>query len=133
MADIAPITCVAVKVVYQETHPAGVAILQGQLVLPDSVTGRLKLANGTAGQQVKGSGLALTKASIGQPVTVLYIGLVDVGNVLTALAFGAELYASATAGALADAAAAQPYHVGRVVPGNASITPDKLLAVNTLA
>lgn len=60
--------------------------------------------------------------------------IVDLGDALDALAIGATVYASETAGAMANAVSATGgaanVRIGTVIPGRAAVTADKLLKVD---
>lgn len=92
--------------------------------------GTVTPANGTTSTEANFQGIATIKSErVGQAVTVVRDGLLDVGDALDALAFGAPVYLSDTDGTLADAAGTVSVIVGRVVPGHGSLTADKLLRV----
>jgi hypothetical protein len=93
--------------------------------------GTVTPANGTTSTEANFQGIATVKSTrIGQAITVVREGLLDVGDALDALAFGAPVYLSDADGTLADAAGTVPTVVGRVVPGwGNGATADKLLKV----
>jgi hypothetical protein len=132
MADLTKPTVSAVSVVQvieQHTLPVepGTTIEAGQLVGINS-SGRLVLADADTGP-VLTKGIALTSsAKTGGVVTFLQKGLVDVGNILSGLAFLASVYSSGTAGLMADAAVGGLAAVAEVVPvWGASSAADRLL------
>lgn len=85
-----------------EVRPAGVAVTAGQVVYLESATDTYKLADADAtGELLVPRGIALTGASIGQPLTIARAGNVTIGATLTK---GVAYVASATAGAIAPAA-----------------------------
>lgn len=135
MADLS-ITATAVHLVESprepRTYPAGAAVDAGAPVYLDS-NGKVQegQADGTSGERAI-IGLAVTSAAAGDlPVTVAQAdALVDVGNALSALAMGATVYLSDTAGAMADAAGSVSLVVATVVPAWGATTADKLLRVS---
>lgn len=94
--------------------------------------GRVTPANGSGAGEATFEGIAVNKSTrIGEAITVVRDGLLDVGNALSALAIGALVYLSNTDGTLADAAGTVSVVVGKVVPawGNPPSGADKLLRV----
>jgi hypothetical protein len=73
---------------------------------------------------------ATKSVAAGQSLTCVYRGVVDPRGALDALAFGAQVFLSDTAGTMADAAGTVSTVLGNVIPGWASgATPDKLLRI----
>jgi len=112
--------------------PAAVAINALQPIKYDT-NGKWILADAS---DIAGLGLrcavATRTVAIGEPLTGLYQGIMDVGLGSTdfqALAFDAGVYASDTAGGLDTAAGTVSRLVGTVIPGWANTTADKLLRV----
>ena len=66
----------------------------------------------------------------GGAVTVVKAGIVDVGDALGTINFGANIYLSDTDGTLADGTGTKTKVVGRVEPGWASTTVDRLLRID---
>ncbi len=99
-----------------EWYPAiaAVALTAGQLVYLNT-SGKYALALATAAPTLKLMGVALSTVAAGQPVSILKKGHLA-GYTLSALAYGALIYASDTAGA-ADTAAGT---VSRII---ASVSP----------
>lgn len=126
-ADVTP-----VLVIEQLTGPTGEVLTAGQYTRLNTSTGKWELGNGTTSTEVGNiKGLTLTSASpAGEAVTVLKRGLVDLGEALAGMAFGAPVYLSDTDGTLADAAGTVSTIIGYVVPAWASTTADRLLYVN---
>lgn len=92
--------------------------------------GTVTPANGSSAGEAGFEGIATVESDrVGQAITVLREGIVDVGEALAALAIGAPVYLSDTDGTLADTAGTVSVVVGRVVPGWGSLTADKLLLV----
>lgn len=108
---------------------AGVAITAGQIIRQNtSGKGALSDANAGSGAE-KAIGLALNAGGVGQGISYLQQGRVY-GFDLSGLAYGALVYLSDTAGALADApSTTNSVPVGRVVPlSNSDLT--KVLELN---
>lgn len=94
--------------------------------------GTVTPANGTDSTESNFCGFATVESDrIGQAITVVRNGLLDIGNALSGVAFGAPIYISDTDGTLSDSAGDSTVDViiGRVVPGWGSATADKLLRV----
>ena len=130
MADLTAVTYIhLVEAVEQvRTYPAGEAITQGQVVSFNS-TGKVVKARATTGP-ILSKGIALTTAGAANlPVAVLRDGIVDVGNILGGLAFGAFAYASDTAGVLEDGSVNSLAAIGEVIPAWGATTGDKLLRI----
>lgn len=109
----------------RKTYVAAVDLVPGDLVYIDSTGKANKAAGGVAGTAVV-AGVALKPASAGFGVTCMVQGSVY-GFDLAAVAFGAQVFLSNTAGALDTAAGTVSFVVGRVLPvGNA----EKALFVN---
>ena len=125
-ADVAP-----VKVLEQYTAPAAEAITVGQVVRLDTTAGTWTLANGSAAGEARGLGIAISAANqAGIAITAVIKGVLDMGDALGDLTYDDDVFLSDTDGTLADAAGTVSLIVGRVVPGFASTTPDKLLRVD---
>lgn len=118
----------------KRTGPANEALAKGNVVVEDATNGRLKKADASTGLQVNAGGICIESATVaGLTVSYVQEGIVDVGDALAGLSIGALVYASDTAGGLADAAGTQSSVVGRVIPGwGNGATPDKLLSVRTI-
>lgn len=95
--------------------------------------GSVTPANGTDAAESNFQGMATNESNrVGEGITVVRDGLLDVGDALAGLAPGAPIYLSDTDGTLTDDAgdATVDIIVGRVEPGNTtSGTPDLLLRV----
>ena len=121
MADLT-ITADNVRVVkradeHQHTAPAVEAIVAGQYIRW-STAGKFELGNATAAGEVGDGFIAERDAAVGEPCTGLKgPTLLDVGDALSGLAYGASVYLSDTDGTLADAAGTVSTVVGKVVPG----------------
>jgi hypothetical protein len=127
-ASVAP-----VQVHEQLTGPAGEVITKGQFVRLNTTTGLFELGNGTTAAEGRRGGIAIESAPVaGLAITVVTKGILDMGNALGSLTYDDDVFLSNTDGVLGDAAGSVSYVVGVVVPGFASLTPDKLLAVGGL-
>jgi hypothetical protein len=95
---------------------AGVSITAGQAIRQNTSSGKAALADANAGSGAeKAIGLSLNAAGAGQGVSFIQRGKVY-GFDLSGLAYGALVYLSDTAGALADApSTTNSVPVGRVV------------------
>ena len=92
--------------------------------------GTVTPANGTTTTEAAFQGLATIESDrVGQAITVVRKGLLDVGEALANLAIGAKVYLSDTDGLLADGAGTVSTIVGEVVPGWGSLAADKLLRI----
>lgn len=138
MADLAaPTRCKVVKAIWEEPAVAydANAASPGKVVgLDSNGLSALAIADGSSGADEPLIGIVATVDGIGAggAMTVLRKGLLDCGDIFSAVAYGAPVYLSgATAGRLADAAATQAIKIGRVVPvRNNTSQPDKLLLVD---
>lgn len=127
MADLTITKCRQVEVIQQFTGPAVEAIAVGQRCRFDATTGKVALGNGTNAAEARRGGIATHAAAIGESVTIINQGLVDIGEAIAALDFGALVYVSDTDGTFADTAGTVSVVAGQVVPGWGSPTADKLL------
>ena len=118
-----------VVVLDQFTGPAVEAITAGQWVRLDPSTGKVALGNATTLAEAAPGGMALSAAAAGQVVTVVRAGIVDTGDALSGN-YGADVYLSDTDGVLADATGTKTKVVGRIEPGWANTTADKLLRID---
>lgn len=92
--------------------------------------GTVTPSNATTTTENVFQGVATVKADrVGQAVTVVREGILDVGEALAALAYGAPIYLSDTDGTFADTAGTTSVIAGRVVAGWGSLTADKLFHV----
>lgn len=119
-----------VKIIKQSTAPAGEAVtVTAPWMRLNTTTGYLELGNATTAAEAKRGGIALHAAAVGEAVTIVEDGVLDVGEALAALAFDAPVFLSNTDGMLADAAGTVSVQIGKVVPGWAATTADKLLQI----
>lgn len=114
---------------HQHTAPAGEAITAGQYVRLNTTTGKFELGNGTTSGEVGNKGYVAGRSVAAGETLTAYTGacLMDMGEALAALNFGALVYLSDTDGTLADAAGTVSKTVGVVHSGWAATTADKLL------
>ena len=112
---------------HQHTAPAGEAFNAGQYIRWNTSTGKFELGNATSSGEVGDGFIAERTAAVGDPATGLKGPVIlDVGDALSSLNYGASVYLSDTDGTLADAAGTVSTVVGKVVPGWAG-TAKKLL------
>lgn len=124
--DVAPI-----YVVEQLTLPAAEAISAGQPVRLDTTSGKATLANATSAAEGRVIGIAVSTAGVGEAVTIVKRGLVDLGDALTAQAIDALVQLSNTDGTLdVGGVPTGAYNVGRVYPAFGATTADKVLLVD---
>lgn len=110
------------------------AINAGQYCRIDVATGRIALGNATSAAEVgRGGGIAIKTAVTGGALSVVRRGLVDVGNALNAMAYGAVVFISDTDGTFADSAGTVSTVVGYVHPGGAESPRSKLLMLTVNA
>lgn len=96
------------------TGIAGVDLTAGEIVYFNS-SGKLVKTNAGAAGTAKCAGMVLETKKAGQATAILVRGHVG-GVTVSGLAYAAKVYASDTAGELADAAGTVSLHVGTVVP-----------------
>lgn len=114
-----------VKVIEQHTWPNGESLTKGKYGRLSSL-GKAELGNATSAGEVGFGGIVVGEDGA-NTVTIVRKGLVDVGEGLASLAFGAAVYLSDADGTFGDAAGTVSTIVGRVVPGWSNTTADKLL------
>lgn len=114
----------------QFTGPVNEAVALGQYVRINTTTGQVELGNGSSAGEARNGGLALHAAVIGETVTAVRKGIVDVGEALVNLTYDDDVFLSNTDGTLADTAGTATLIVGTVVPGWAATTADKLLRLD---
>ena len=101
----------------------------GQFGRQNTSTGKVELGKATSQAEGLGGGVALKSGTVGRTISILIQGTLNLGNALSAVAYGAPIYLSDTDGKLATAEGTKRKVLGYVVPGwgNPSGTPDKLL------
>lgn len=114
---------------HQETLPANVAVpIATPMVTQDPTTGNWVLALATSAGALGTPAIAAHVAAAKQALTAYRAPcILDLGEALAGLAIGAKVYASDTAGTLADAAGTVSRVMGTVVGAFGNTTPDKLL------
>jgi hypothetical protein len=111
--------------------PANEALGAGEAVRVDATTGKYTPGNGTTTTEAAVRGIACNTADYANAtITVMKRGILDVGDALDAMSYGAPVYLSDTDGSLDTAAGTVSTLVGFVIPGWGATTADKLLAVN---
>ena len=132
MADLVITQADQVQVVQQHTGPAVEAITEGQRCRFDATTGKIALGNGTTAAEIAPGGIAVHAAAIGEALTIINQGIVDVGAALDALNYGDPIYVSDTDGTFGGAATDSTVDtiVGRVVPRWNTTSGEKLLWLN---
>ena len=132
MADLTITTCTPVKIIEQLTGPANSAVAVGNAVYLVAASGKFGLADENGAAPLNEPEGVSIKAALQQndTITVVKKGYLDIGNVLTALNYGAPVYLSATAGLLADADPGNAVVIGEVWPAFGNTTADKLLRVD---
>ena len=131
MADLAAVTAnevAAIEVIEQFTGPAGEVIAAGEIVGIDDATGQIVRADADAVILPKGIAIKSANAA-GLAVTAVRRGMVDVGDVLDGLAYGASVFVSGTPGLMADAAVGALEAIGEVAPAWGHTTADKVLRI----
>jgi hypothetical protein len=130
MADLSAVTYIHLIEAVEEprTLPAGEAITQGMVIGFDSA-GKVVKANANT-TQVLPKGIALTSAgAANMPVSILRDGTVDIGNIMTGVAYGALIYAS-DAGILSSTIVNSVAAIGSVEPAwGGGATADKVLRI----
>lgn len=113
------------------TKPAAEAITAGQYVREDS-TGQWVLGNATsAGEVGTGKkGIALESVAVGETLTVLVRGILDLGDVFGSQGIDDVIYLDDTDGTLADAAGTVTKVVGYITGIFISTTVRKVLFVD---
>lgn len=123
--DVAP-----VLVIEQITLPAAEAIDAGEVVFIDT-NGKAQLADQDEATEDDPAGVAITTANAaGITITVLRKGLLDLGNALGDLAYGATVYLSATPGGIYDSDPGNTIVIGKVNPAWGYTTADKVLRLD---
>lgn len=93
--------------------------------------GTVTPANGTDATEANFQGFAVIESDrVGQAITVIREGVVDLGEALVGLAPGAPIYLSDTDGTLGTTAGTVSTVVGRVEPGWGGLTADLLLRIH---
>ena len=132
MTDLTITAVSPVKVVKQYTGPAHEAVTVGNAGYLVAASGKLGLADANGSAPVNEPEGVFIKTALQQndSVTIILEGWIDVGDALSALDYGAPVFLSNTAGALADADPGAGIIMGEVWPSWGNTTADKILYVN---
>lgn len=134
MAELAITKCDPVLVELQFTGPAGEAIAEGDRCKFVAGTGLIELGNGTNAAEIAPGGIALHAAAVGETLTIVNKGIVDVGPLAAfdALNFNSPIYVGDTDGQFGTDAGDSTVDtiVGRVIPGWDGTTVQRLLYLN---
>lgn len=114
------------------TAPMAEASTAGQYNRLNTTTGQLEKGNGSsAGELGTVAGVLIDNEPLigltGSIVLLKSNAIIDLGEALVGLAFDASVFVSDTDATLADSAGTVSRIVGKVVPGFAGATADKLL------
>lgn len=112
---------------------ASVDLAAGELVRYDGSTGKLAKALATSAANLGYRiGIVIKSAKAGRAVTALAKGEIALGNALSAVAWGAPIYASDTAAQIATSAGTVSKIIGQVeaVWSTPNGVPDKILRVD---
>ena len=133
-ANLSAVTAADVAMVQKiETFdaPAAEDLVAGDVVRLDTTYGTLTNANDTNAAEGRAAGILLNTAATGRTGTVLRKGIVDLGDIFSALTYDQAVYLSDTDGLLRDASGSTGKIIGAVVPAHAYVgTSDKLLRVD---
>ena len=119
-----------VEVIQAQNKPAAATITRGQICYVDT-NGKWALSLTTtlaAAGNIRG--WALKDVFANEPLTCLQIGILDIGDGLTAVAIGAPIYGNDGAGTIGDAIGTATVINGYVTSGWAATAVDKLVRVN---
>lgn len=131
MGDLTITTVTPVQVIEKHTWPDGESLAKGHYARLDGTSGKAVKGNGSSAAEV-GFGGVVYGDDGASTVSVMRKGILDVGEALAALNFGAVVYLSDTDALLADASGTVTVQIGHVVPGWGATTPDKLLEVDVI-
>ena len=122
----------AVEVIEQVSGPVAAAVDAGEVCYIVAANGKYNLADqGESAPVNDPEGVAIVDGSLANAtVTLVRQGVVDLGNALDGMDYGATVYLSDTAGKLADADPGNGIVVGEVVPIWGETTADKALRVD---
>jgi hypothetical protein len=125
-ADVSP---VRIDEAYTWPIASGETIVKGNYARCDASTGKATGGNGTAAGEVGFGGVCFSDDGA-QARRIMRKGLLDVGEALAGLNFGAKVYLSDTDKTLADANGTVTVLIGHVAPSFGATTADRLLAVD---
>lgn len=117
-----------VELIEGHTYPAAAAIDAGCSIYLDS-NGKWAKADHDAGYGVRAVA-TYTAAIANAPLQGMRKGVLDIGNALSGVAYGAKLYLSSTPGKIDDGITADEEEIGQCVPAWDATTADKLLRVD---
>jgi hypothetical protein len=137
MTDLAAVVAADVALVESPRNPrsvpAGATITAGMVVRMNT-SARLVGADGSAAGTADAIGIALKGGPAGTAISVAGANaIVDLGDALSAVAYGAPVYLSDTGtntGVMGDAAGTATRIVGWCIPAFGNTTADKLLRVD---
>lgn len=110
--------------------PADETITPGQAVRYNVTTGKYTKANATTAAEGRVIGICTSVMGDGLTISVMRKGFLEVGPALAAVAYDAPIYLSNSDGVLADTAGTVSTVIGRVMPGWAATTAEKLIMVD---
>lgn len=125
-ADVAP---VRIDEAYTWPVAASETIAKGNYARCDATSGKATGGKATTAAEAGFGGVCFSDDGA-QARRIMRKGLLDVGEALSSLNFGAKVYLSDTDKTLADAAGTVTVVVGNVVPGFGATAGDKLLQVD---
>lgn len=134
MANLTVTTVHIVRIFEMEPDgPVNEVVAVGAPVRVDSSTGKYTNGNGTTTTENAIKGICCNPGDYAnKTVTVMKRGILDIGNALSGVSYGAAIYASDTDGTLADSAGTVSTILGYCIPAWGNTTADKLLLVNVL-
>jgi hypothetical protein len=113
------------------TLPVDEAVTAGQAGRLATATGKLTKANGSGAAEARAVGVFVRSSRfVGEAVTLIKRGVLDLGSALDGLDYDAIIYLSDTDGTLADSVGTVSTKIGRVIPAFGNTTADKLLYVD---
>lgn len=121
----------AIEVIEQFTGPVNEAIDAGEVGVLHSTAGKIALADQDSDSAEDLVGVAIKSANA-QNVTTTFVrkGILDLGDALDSLDYGAIVYLSATAGKIYDSDPGNSIVIGTVEPAWGHTTADKVLRLD---
>jgi hypothetical protein len=111
--------------------PVNEVVAVGAPVRVDATTGKYTNGNGSTTTENQVKGIACTPGDYANAtITPMKRGILDIGNALSGVNYGAPIYLSDTDGTLADSAGTVSTIVGYCIAAWGNTTADKLLLVN---
>ncbi len=113
------------------TGAVGEAGTAGMYYRVNTTTGKLEKGNATTPTELGNmGGILVDDAKLGQAATIALPGaIVDLGDALGDLDYGASVYVDDTDATLADTPGTESLKIGTVIPAWGATTADKLLRV----